>query len=108
MAVNYKLPGNAASYNIAADSQGDVWFATVSPTALYEITPGGTINGPYLSELMDHPTGVAIDTNNNVYITDDTTERLLEYTSAGVEKDSVFWRTVAQTAASSMAAITST
>jgi hypothetical protein len=85
LAVNYQIPANAASYNMAADAQGNVWFATTGTPGLYAMTPGGVVNGPYLASYLQDPTGIAIDTGGNVYVTDDVAGKVLEYSSGGIE-----------------------
>jgi hypothetical protein len=70
---------------MAADAQGNVWFATTGTPGLYAMTPGGVVNGPYLASYLQDPTGIAIDTGGNVYVTDDVAGKVLEYSSGGIE-----------------------
>ncbi len=84
--MNYTVPGNPASYNMAADSQGQrVVRRPTGAAGLYEMTPGGAINGPYLASYLKDPTGIVIDTGNNIYVTDDVAGKILEYSATGVQ-----------------------
>ncbi|HEY6347166.1 MAG TPA: hypothetical protein VIY49_37215 [Bryobacteraceae bacterium] len=69
---------------IAFDSHGDLYIADVTNNVIRMVTPNGIIStfagvgtpgvggdrGPAMEALLDQPMGVAVDSNNNVYIAD--------------------------------------
>jgi uncharacterized protein (TIGR03437 family) len=80
---------------VAVDSSGDFFVSDGEPRVL-EITPNGTTvtiagngtdsydgdQGPATSASISNPTGVAVDTGGNVYITDYTHNRVRKVTAA--------------------------
>ncbi len=81
------FPGPAARFNgpcgVAADAAGDVYVADTANHLIREIALSGTVstlagiagtngasNGPASTAEFNLPTGVAVDTNGNVYVAD--------------------------------------
>jgi hypothetical protein len=83
--------------SLAADWQGDIYFADTGNSTVDEVTPSGTLlvvagvmgthgaptPGPATSSDLSDPYGVAVDTNGNLYI-DDTNNYRVERVSGVV------------------------
>ncbi|EDY19525.1 Peptidase S53 propeptide [Chthoniobacter flavus Ellin428] len=92
--------GAAAIFNgpssVAVDSAGNVYVADLYNFVVRKITPGGVVTTPYgqagmpgrldgigTAALFNAPIGVAVDANNNLYITDSQIPPDLTSTSTG-------------------------
>jgi sugar lactone lactonase YvrE len=83
---------------IAVDSSGDLFIADINNNRVRKVTPAGVINtvagngtpgfsgdgGPASSAQLSSPTGVAVDSEGNLFITDKSNNRIRKVTPAGV------------------------
>ena len=92
--------GAAASFdyprNVATDSQGNVYVADQLNNCIRKITPAGVVttfagsgtagsaNGTGSSASFYYPTGVAVDSQGNVYVADSQNQAIRKITPAGV------------------------
>jgi hypothetical protein len=101
------MPGSAdgtgagARFNhpsgVAVDSAGNVYVADSANSTLRKVTAAGVVttlagtagspgeaDGTGAAARFDHPTGVAVDGNGNLYVADDQSDTIRKITSAGV------------------------
>ena len=92
--------GTAASFNdpwgLAVDADGDVYIADADNNEIRKITPAGAVttlagygipgnaNGTGTAASFNHPEGVAVDAEDDVYVADTGNNEIREITSAGV------------------------
>jgi hypothetical protein len=68
LATYATVGGNPLLHQMAADSSGNLFVANnVNPSQLLEIAPGGAVS-TFVSNFGSDPEGLAIDSNNNLYI----------------------------------------
>jgi len=93
-------PDSTATFNypngIAVDDSGYVYVADASNNMIRKISPRGTVStlagsgvigladGTGSAAMFDYPTGIAIDSNRNLYVTDETNHLIRKVTQAGV------------------------
>ena len=96
-------PGPATSsklnypQGIAVDSLGNVYIADLSNSEVYKVTPTGTLSifagtgsigpavaGPATSSQLGGPSGLAVDSLGNVYISDSDYSEVYKVTPAGI------------------------
>lgn len=82
----------------AVNSSGDMWIAEQGSRRIRRVAAGGTIStvagngsrgfagdgGPASAAVLDNPTAVAVDFNNNVYFSDQSNQRVRRITPAGL------------------------
>jgi hypothetical protein len=85
---------------VAADSHGNFYIADASDNVIEEVTPSGTLSiiagipgfagpsqpGPATRSPLNHPQGVAVDSNGDVYVADtynDTVEEIVPSATPG-------------------------
>src|SRR5262249_46047990 len=82
---------------LAFDSGGNLYIAEQQNHRVRKVTPGGTIStvagngtagfggdgGPATNASLNHPSGVALDSTGNLYIADNSNERVRKVTPAG-------------------------
>ncbi len=92
--------GSAASFNspfgVAVDATGNVYVADLSSNKIRKITPAGVVStlagsgvagsadGTGSAASFNNPYGVAVDAAGNVYVTDQTNQKIRKITPAGV------------------------
>ncbi len=92
--------GTSSSFNspagIAIDGSGNLYIADRTNNMIRKITPVGVVttfagdgsigntNGPGTSASFSNPTGVAVDANGNVFVTDQNNYLIRKITPAGV------------------------
>jgi sugar lactone lactonase YvrE len=81
---------------IAVDASGNIYATDASNCSIYKITQSGTVtvlagglqggsaNGTGSAAGFNDPTGIALDTNGNLYVTDSKNATIRKITSAGV------------------------
>jgi sugar lactone lactonase YvrE len=87
----FETPGG-----LALDSAGNLYCAEYGANQIVKITPSGTLSvvagtgspgnptpGPALDSRLDEPAGVAVDHSGNLYIADDTNQRVEKVTPSG-------------------------
>lgn len=87
--------GTAAQFSnplgVAVDANGNVYVADMSTQKIRIITPDGTVStyagsysgyadGPLLLARFFNPTGVAVDLNGNVYVADESNDKIRKIT----------------------------
>ena len=95
-------PATSAQLNgptgLAVDSSGNLYIADTLNHRIRQVSPGGVIStvagtgtqgftgdaGPATSALLSAPTGVAADSNGNLYIADTLNHRIRKVSSSGV------------------------
>ena len=86
-----------APWGIAVDSSGNVYVSDVADTRIRKITPAGVVStlagkteepgssdGAGADARFDFPTGVAVDSDGNVYVAESLNSVIRKITSAGV------------------------
>ena len=92
--------GTAAKFSspsgVAADAIGNVYIADTVNQRIRKISPAGVVttlagtgvagsaNGPALTAQFDGPSGVAVDSADNVYVAESNGERIRKITQAGM------------------------
>lgn len=93
--------GSAAQFYfpfaLAVDAAGNVFVADTGNDTIRKITPGGTVstiagtplmpgsvNGTGAAALFNVPIGIAVDGNDNLYVTEQNSDTIRKVTSAGV------------------------
>jgi sugar lactone lactonase YvrE len=92
--------GTTAQFNfpsrLATDAQGNIYVADVYNNRIRKITPAGIVStlagsstagfadGNGAAALFDHPYGVAVDPQGNIYVADTWNHRIRKITPAGV------------------------
>jgi prepilin-type N-terminal cleavage/methylation domain-containing protein len=92
--------GTSAQFNnpngITVDSSGIIYIADFSNHRIRKITAGGTVStlagsggtgfadGTGTSAVFNYPHGVAVDTSGNVYVADQSNQRIRKITAGGV------------------------
>ncbi len=85
------------SYGVVADSSGNIYFASPALNAVFKADSKGTVTrvagtgaaglagdgGPALSAELNGPTGLALDSSGNLYISDTGNERVMKVGSSG-------------------------
>ena len=83
-------------YGVAVDSSGNLYIADPYNNVVEEVSPGGTLSivagdgiygaataGPATESDLSQPTGVAVDSNGNLYIADNFGQYVEEVTPDG-------------------------
>ena len=91
------IPGASAPQDVAIDTSGNVYaVSNVTPCIVFKITPSGTVttlagsttsgnvDGQGTAAKFDEPTGIAVDTEGNVYVADSANNRIRKITPSGV------------------------
>ena len=95
-------PGSATAsslgepWGIAVDAAGDVYIADYSNQVIEEVTPSGTLSifagtgtagaptpGPATASDLNYPTGLAIDSQGNLYVADSVNSMIEKITPSG-------------------------
>jgi DNA-binding beta-propeller fold protein YncE len=80
------LFGFFADVQIAADSAGDVYVPVVSENEVLEYSPSGTLLKTFKGSgagALDEPTGVAVDSSDNLWVANSGSGRIVELGSSG-------------------------
>ncbi|MET6996460.1 hypothetical protein [Chitinophaga defluvii] len=102
--------GTAAKFNfttntgMATDANGNIYVADVNNHCIRKITPAGLVStlagnpgvagktdGTGTAALFDHPSAVAVDANNNVFVADTWNWGIRKITPAGVVTTVITW-----------------
>lgn len=102
--------GTAAKFNFASntgmatDASGNIYIADVNNHCIRKITPAGLVStlagnpgvagktdGTGTAALFDHPSAVAVDANNNVFVADTWNWGIRKITPAGVVTTVITW-----------------
>lgn len=102
--------GTAAQFNftsntgMATDASGNIYVADVNNHCIRKITPAGLVStlagnpgvagktdGTGAAALFDHPSAVAVDANNNVFVADTWNWGIRKITPAGVVTTVITW-----------------
>ncbi|MBK7057752.1 MAG: hypothetical protein KBF99_07915 [Leptospiraceae bacterium] len=91
---------------VAVDSLGNIYIADTNNNKIKMMTQAGVVttiggtgdsgflDGPALSALFDRPSGVAVDSNGNVYIADTSNNKIRMITSSGIATTLVDYATI--------------
>ena len=91
---------------VAVDSLGNIYIADTNNNKIKMMTQAGVVttiggtgdsgflDGPALSALFNRPSGVAVDSNGNVYIADTSNNKIRMITSSGIATTLVDYATI--------------